>query len=248
MGNPTGGPASSPWTSGGGMQSPSPVEMPSPPPPPIVDCRADIFNECFSMCSGVLGLEIPGIVCGWVYSTAAGGTGGSINFSPGHALFLAPDNSSFPAMTKPLPLDLLSVFGLTVQFFFTESIGNSAIQFMLSAKNNVQQLVFRAASDGTISVKVGNTASLALYTGAWTSHPGTDRKVALVINGAGVPTLTIDGVSIPLTFSANQAGAVWPPNAVSMLFTIVPNLSLTTDVQKFFVSSGSRASDTFCCI
>jgi len=222
--------------------------MPSPVLP-IPDCRTDIFNECFATCSGTLSREIPGIVCGWIFSSAVGGTGGSVVFSPGAAVFNAPDNLNSPAINKAIPLDLPSIFDLTVQFFFTESMGPSAIQFMVSSKDNTQQLVFRAASDGTISVKVGNTASIALYTGVWVSQPGANRKVALVVDGAGVPTLTIDGVSIPLVFSGNQAGDVWPPNSVSFLFTVtVPNMIFEMTVQKFFISSGNRISDTFCCI
>src|SRR6266849_5962874 len=121
FGNPTSGPASSPWSNGGR----SPAITPSPPVPTPA-CRADIFSECFLQCSGDINVGTPGPICGWTFF---GNPGSDAIFTPGQVVLSAPSNSALPGIVKSLPSNLLSVFNLTLQWFFTETTNNGSYEF-----------------------------------------------------------------------------------------------------------------------
>lgn len=244
--NPTAGPASAPWSNGRGGNSPSsqPAAGVSPTPPP--SCLADLYNDCFGLCNGVSDLGDPGPICNWLFSAAAGASGGSATFTSGAVTLNCPSETEIPAISRTLPAPIPSVFDLTLQWFFTKLDNNATQQMDLTSQDGSEEIYIQIQPDGLLIVLVGNVNAQDRYNGTWPAANGA-HKLVLFVDGAGVPSLTIDGVAIPLTFDSTSTGGGFDNN--SMTFVLVPflNQPCAFSVQKIFVATGDKRAIDFCC-
>lgn len=244
--NPTAGPASSPWSngSGGGSRPSQAAAGASPTPPP--SCLADLFNECFGLCSGLADLGDPGPICNWLFSAAAGASGGSATFTPGNVTLNCPSETEIPAITRILPNPIPSVFNLTLQWFFTKLDNNATQQMDLTSQDGSEEIYLQLQPDGVLILLVGNIAAQDRYNAVWPAGNGP-HKLVLFVDSLGVPTLTIDGVVIPLTFDSTGTGGGFDNN--SMTFVLVPflNQPCAFSVQKMFLATGDQRATDFCC-
>jgi hypothetical protein len=238
-GNPTGGPASSPWANG----NPSPAPAPPPPSPCL---SADLFSECFGACSGVITPGSPGPVCGYTYTSQATPVG-QITFTPGLLTMSAPP-SMVPIIFKTVPKTIPSLFGVTAQWIFQEvAAGAADYIFLFTNHDNSQQLYVQLGTAGDITVEVGPTNNQAFYSGTWTPNGGL-RKLSIVVSASGVPTAFMDGVSLPLTLFSSAGGRQgFENNAAFVELENADIVDMSFSVQKIFLASGNQPNVSFCC-
>ncbi len=235
--NPTGGPWSSPWSNG----NPSPQQTPAPAAVPCLN-PADLFSDCFLGCAGgVITPGSPGPVCGWSWSTTFDfASDGQAILSEGSIILDLTDVGHPPAAEKTIQSELASVFGLTAQWVFDQIAGegfSTEYIFLISSKDNAQQLYVQL---------VGDTGNQSVYFGEWVPTPGKTTTVSVAVDDAGVPTVVIDGISIPMVFSFMTSGhGSAAGNTTFVDFQNDVPAQLT--VRKVFVASGARATETFCC-
>lgn len=213
-----------------------------------------IFGDCFGACTGTINGGAPGPVCGWTFIEPFGALGGEFNFTPGVMSMDTFDADDFPIAAKPLPASLPSVFGISGQFDFTEYSTapnlNTAYQLSVNNFDLSESLFISLFGDGTIGVQVGDPASIPFYTGAWTPTPGADHVVHFSIDGAGIPTLYIDGVLTPLLFIANVPSflTLYPADSVHYgggAGVVGAGVSPTRNI---FLTAGLVGPETdFCC-
>lgn len=249
---PFGGPASGLWPSGSAAFQPSPT--PAAPSPVPTCITPSIFADCFGLCTGTINGAAPGPVCGWTYIEPFGALGGQFTFTPGVMSMDTFDADDFPIAAKPLSAPLASVFNMSGQFDFTEysTPPNATTTYQLLV-NNVDLSESFAVSlfgDGNIGVQAGDPTSIPFYVGTWTPVPGAAHVVHFSVDGAGVPTLYIDGVLHPLLFVANVPTfwASYPVNSVSYgggAGTVAAGVS---PLRNLFLTSGIVGPETvFCC-
>lgn len=220
-------------------------------PPTCV--TASIFADCFASCTGIINAGAPGPVCGWTYIEPFGPLGGQFAFTPGIMSMDTFDADDYPTATKALAASLASVFGLSGQFEFTEyptpPNPNTTYQIILNNFDISESLVISFFGDGSVVVLVGDAVSIPSYTGVWTPNGGT-HVVHFSIDGAGIPTLYLDGVAIPIPFVANVPGfgAVYPANSINYgggAGDVTPAVSPLTHL---FLTAGIVGPETeFCC-
>lgn len=173
---------------------------------------ASIFSDCFGACTGTINGASPGPVCGYTYIEPFGAFGGQFAFTPGVMSMDTFDADDYPIATKPLPAPLASVFGISGKFSFAEYLTppnpNTTYQLVLNNTGLTESLAISMFGDGSIIVQVGDPNSIPTYSGVWTPVPGATHTVFFAIDGAGVPTIYIDGVAIPVPFLADVF-SVW---------------------------------------
>lgn len=195
----------------------------------------------------------PGPVCGWTFIEPFGALGGAFTFTPGVMSMDTFDADDFPIATKPLPAPLASVFGISGQFYFTEyaTPPNPTTTYQLVVNNDdlSQSLAVSLFGDGGVIVQVGDPNLIPTYLGSWVPNFGP-HLVHFSVDGAGVPTLWIDGVAIPLTFFA-AIGSFWtlyPIAAVSYGGGSGDPTPGSSPLLNIFITAGEAGPQTvFCC-
>lgn len=164
------------------------------------------------------------------------------------------DADDFPIAVKPLPAPLATVFGVSGQFDFTEypTAPNAATTYQLLINNTglTETLLVSLFGDGTIVVQAGPPASIPTYTGVWTPTPGAAHVVHFAIDGAGVPTIYIDDVLMPLALFGNvpSFGASYPANNISWGGGSGVAAAASSPLRNIFVTAGITVPETeFCC-
>lgn len=244
---PTGGPASGLWSQGSSLPAPAPASPPS--------CvKATIFGDCFSLCTGVISGGAPGPVCGWTFIEPFGPLGGQFTFTPGVMSMDTAGATDFPIATKPLMTPLLSVFGISGRFSFTEYATppnpNTTYSLVLNNFDLSKSVLVSIFGDGTLSVQAGSPASIPTYLGTWTPVPGAAHVVSFAVDGAGIPTLFIDGVPVPLVFSANvpSFSTSFPVNSINYGGGAGVAAAASSPLRSLFLTAGASGPATaFCC-
>lgn len=243
---PTGGPASGLWPQGSNAFAPTPTPAPS--------CiAASIFSDCFKSCIGVINGGAPGPVCGWTFIEPFGPLGGLFTFTPGIMSMDTLDSDDFPIATKSLQSPLVSVFGVSGKFSFTEyatpPTANTTYQLIVNNDDLSQSIAVSLFGDGGVIVQVGDPNLIPTYLGNWTPNFGA-HVVHFSVDGAGVPTLWIDGVAIVLTFLA-ALGSFWvlyPAAAVSYGGGSGDPTPGSSPLRNLFVTAGTTGPQAvFCC-
>jgi hypothetical protein len=142
----------------------------------------------------------------------------------------------------------------TIQYIFNEFVGASDLVFYdLSIQDSagVNSLDFYLGSDGVVYVQYGPNASAPFYDGVWVPNQG-HHVVHLTLDGAGVPTLYIDGVLIPLVLGGSQVTfSQADPGMLSMdsgWGNAVGTYTTAAKFEKFFVTAQALPPTTeFCC-
>lgn len=220
--------------------APSPTPTPTPTPGPGGCVVPSFFQECFALCSGTIPPDPE--VCGW---TPDGGTG-TLTFSPGQVLI---DTTFIARMRKTIP-NPVSLFGITGQYRFQEFnslTANDFYDFSIEDTGQVNGLDLFLDGSGFVYFQVGPILSAPFYNGVWTPNMG-EHVVHYNVSPAGVPTIWIDGVLIPMVLSGNQANfANAPSNAINGEFgRNAPGNPAA--VFNYFLTSGELSPTTeFCC-
>lgn len=255
---PFGGPASGISTAGGvptAAEAAVPGVIVTPTPPPVPTCyTASIFADCFESCVGVINGAAPGPICGWTFIEPFGALGGLFTFTPGVMSMDTLDANDFPTASKSLPDSLASVFGLSGQWDFTEyqtpPNASTAYQTFINNSGLTQTLSVSLFGDGSVFIQAGATASAPSYSGTWTPNGGA-HVVHFQVDGAGVPTLYIDEVLIPLTPLGNipTFGAAYPANSISYGGGAAVAAPAASPLRSLFVTAGIVGPETeFCCV
>lgn len=241
-----GGPASGLWPSG------------SAPSAAVPSCiTPTLFADCFLGCTGAINEFSPGPgpgpLCGWTFNTGFGPLAGSISFTSGAMSFDTKSATDFPGASKPIPVSMAGVNGLTGQFTFTEypTAPNPSTTYDLYANNvdSSQSISMGLFGDGTISFQVGPSASAPVYSGAWTPDNGT-HTVHFNVDNAGVPALFIDGVAVPLLFIGNAPSfaSIFPANSVVLFIGSGDPAPTSSVVSDLFLTAGVLGPEAeFCC-
>lgn len=251
---PFGGPASGISPSGFANSAPGSGAIVAPAPTPVPTCvTASIFADCFGLCAGVINSAAPGPVCGWTYIEPFGPLGGQVTFTPGVMRIDAFDADDFPIVAKPFSASLASVFGISGQVDFTEyqtpPTVNTTYQWLINNFDISQQYFLGLFGDGTVLVQAGDPSiAIPSYLGTWTPNNGA-HVVHFEVDGAGIPTLWIDGVSIPLTFLANLGTfSGYPANSISVAAGSGDATPDSAQIRSIFITVGATAPETeFCC-
>lgn len=164
------------------------------------------------------------------------------------------DADDYRNAAKPLPASLTSVFGISGQFEFTEyqTPPNATTTYQINLNNfdTSENAIFSLFGDGSVVVQVGDTVSIPTYFGTWTPNGGT-HVVHFSIDGAGVPTLFVDGITIPLVFVANtpSAATLYPNNSITYAGGAGDVTPASSPLFNLFITAGATAPDTeFCCV
>jgi hypothetical protein len=215
---------------------------------------ATLFTDCFPCTGGPITGASPGPVCGWTFSEAFGPKGGQVTFTPGvMSLDALGGVSDTPAAFRPFPLSLSTILLMSVQFKLTEypgSVGSgSEYQHYIFDSTFSNWILVYMNATGFVQVVSGPTAGADSYIGTWTPTGGT-HKIDYSIDMAGVMTLYIDDVLIPLTF----AGGGFTPfgsfaaNNVYFFSLKAPSAVSSSKIQDVFVTSGIQPPTTvYCC-
>lgn len=246
---PTGGPASGLWPQGSARPAPA-----APAPSPAPSCvAASIFSDCFGSCVGVINGGAPGPVCGWTFIEPFGALGGQFTFTPGQMALETFDADDFPIATKPIPAPPAGILGISGQFSFTEHQtppnATTTYQLLVANFDLSQVLAVSLFGDGSVIVQAGDPNLIPTYLGTWTPNLGT-HTVHFAVDGAGVPTLFIDGVAIPLTFVADLGSfwTVYPAGAITYGGGAGDVAASTQIIHNIFVTAGATPPQTvFCC-
>jgi hypothetical protein len=250
-----GGPGSAPWSFGPNVPTPTPTPSPSPIPPPSC-LEASIFADCFGACNGTIDGADPGPVCGWTFIEPFGALGGEFNFTPGVMSMDTAGVNQFPIATKPLPSPLASVFNVSGRWSFTEYAtvpnANTTYQILVNNTGLTESLFVSLYGDGNIAVQAGDSNNIPTYlgVGTWTPTPGASHVVHFEIDGAGAPTLYLDGVLVPLTFIGDifSFSVLYPAEAVSYGGGAASANPAESPVESIFITAGIVGPDTvFCC-
>jgi hypothetical protein len=230
---PFGGPASGLWPTGTAAPSPGPRVLAQGVKP--VSCTvASILAQCF------VGCNLPGN-CGWTIDTPAGTvtfTGLVMKMGPFGANVLGEAARTLPGVPT---------LNITIQFKLTEIAGVPTGNMNYSVTTydplGARAQHFALSGSGGLLVVIDNQE----WIGTWTPlGNNTQRNVHLSV-ALGIPTLTIDGVNIPLAL-----GAVLPiPGGVpnSLIVRIQNNDTLDQgSYDSLFITNGpTPASTVFCC-
>ena len=210
---------------------------------------ADILSDCFT---GLAGVIPPGSVGGWSFEQSFGPKGGQVSFGSDQMSFdmIAPNNA--PGAKKSIAL--ASVNDITLQYTFAEfptptGLGNSFYETYVVTAGIVEAAFVSLVDDGFVVVGAGPVANGNSYFGNWTPNNGT-HKVHLTVDGAGNPTLWIDGVLIPLTLNGPFGfflGSM-PANVVTFFAGAGLSFPVSSPVDSVFVASGNYPpTQEFCC-
>lgn len=249
--SPTGGPGSGLWPQGGSAAQPAPLGVMAGPP---ANCLpATIFSDCFTGCAGVITGASPGPLCAWTFSEAFGPLGGDVTFTPGSMSFGTSGAGDFPGDTKPLPTPLASMRSLSGKYEFTEyptaPSGMTSYNLILNNQPLDDSAVLVLYGDGSVVFQVGDPSNAGNYTGVWTPNNGS-HAVAFQISALGVPTLWIDGVSIPLVFAGTSAtfAGFLPANSISFFLSSADAAPTAAAIRSVFVTAGIVGpAAVFCC-
>lgn len=248
---PTGGPASGLWPQGSNQPTAASGALGPVPGPSCTP--ATIFSDCFGSCTGVIDGAAPGPVCGWTYIEPFGPLGGQFTFTPGVMSMDSFDADDFPIAAKPLPGALASVFGLSGQFDFTEYATppnlNTTYQVVVNNAALSESVAVALFGDGGLVVQAGDPTLIPTYLGTWTPNGGA-HVVHFAIDGAGVPTLFIDGVAITLAFFANVGSflPLYPAGSVSYGGGSGDPTPGSSPLRNLFITAGATPPQTvFCC-
>jgi hypothetical protein len=163
------------------------------------------------------------------------------------------DVDDFPIATKALAAPLATVFGLSGQFSFTEyptpPNPTTTYQIFMNNVGTTETLSVSLFGDGNAVVQAGATALIPTYVGTWTPNFGS-HVVDFSIDGAGIPTLSIDGVPIPLVFFGNvlSAGSSYPNNSINYGGGAGDVTPASSPLRNLFITAGTAGPGTvFCC-
>lgn len=163
------------------------------------------------------------------------------------------DADDFPIAAKALANPLATIMGLSGQFEFTEyptpPNANTAYQVIVSNFDGSEVLFVSLFGDGSVLIQAGNPASIPTYIGVWTPNGGT-HVVHFSVDGAGVPTLYIDGVPIPMPFIANlpSFGSLYPVNSITYGGGSGDATPAVSPLFGLFLTAGAVGPSTeFCC-
>lgn len=226
--------------------------MPAPTPQPSCTTPS-IFSDCFASCTGVIDGAAPGPVCGWTYIEPFGALGGQFTFTPGAMSMDTFDADDYPIAAKPLPAPLASVFGMSGQFSFTEYATPpntmTTYQVILNNADLSETLIISFSGDGSVIVQAGDPDATPTYIGVWTPNAGS-HVVHFSIDGAGVPTLYMDGVVIPVPFVADLGtlSALYPANNITYGGGAGDAAAAVSSLANIFLTAGIVGPETvFCC-
>lgn len=253
--NPIGGPASGLWQNNAGQPAAAQAPAPTPAPPPAPSCTAaSTFADCFGGAPGNITPGSPGPVQGWTWSNAFGPKGGRVTFTPG---VMSLDNlalNNTPGATKSLLVPLAGVLNLTVQFRFTEyplPVGTQrTYDFIITDQALANFIDITLRDDGFVFISIGDVNNADNYFGTWTAVNGAAHKVDFSVDGANVPTLYIDDVLVPLTFSGGGGSifGVFPANSVAVFSAPATATVASSKISNLFVTSGNLPGSTvYCC-
>lgn len=193
-------------------------------------------------------------MCGWTFIEPFGALGGEFNFMPGVMSMDTFDADDFPTATKPLPAPLVSVFGISGQFDFTEYLtppnAGTTYQIFMNNTGLTETLSVSLFGDGSVAVQAGPPASIPTYVGTWTPTPGAAHVVHFSIDLLGVPTLYIDGVAVPLVLfgSVPSFGTLYPANSISYGGGAADAAAASSLLRSLFITAGMVGPETvFCC-
>ncbi len=125
---------------------------------------------------------------------------------------------------------------------------NTAFELNVSSQDGSTVLFVQIQTDdGTIIVFSGNTASAGRYQAAIGAISAGAKKVVIYVNPSGVPTLSINGVNIPLVFQDNEDASGYPNNSAVMILFPRANRPASYSVQKLFIATGNKSADDLCC-
>lgn len=239
---PFGGPASGLWPSGrAGPQTPLP------------SCTgANFLSDCFAHCVGTITPASPGPVCGWTYDSVFGS--GPITFTPGFMTVQSPGFLDEPMADKNFASSLIDIINTTLQFQFSEFpdiLGdpNTAYVVIITNFDLSKCILILLFSDGTVIFQLGPTLNATNYTGTWSPNNGT-HTVHVTIDAMGIPSLFVDGVSIPLAFLSMgpSFAQLFPPNIMSLGAGNGTASPSSMSYEKAFLAAGIFPPDTvFCC-
>lgn len=214
---------------------------------------ASIFADCLGSCTGVISGAAPGPVCGWTFIEPFGALGGLFTFTPGVLSMDTAGATEFAIAAKPLPASLSSVWGVSGQFAFTEypTAPNAETTYQIFMNNSDISEVLSVSlfGDGSVVVQAGDVDSVPTYTGSWTPNGGA-HMVHFSIDSAGVPTLWLDGVAVPLTFYGNVGSwaSSYPPNSISYGGGAAVAAPASSPLRNLFITQGETGPETvFCC-
>lgn len=256
---PFGGPASGISTAGGiegAAASAAPGVIVTPPTPVPTCVTPSIFGDCFGLCTGVINAGAPGPVCGWTYIEPFGPLGGEFNFTPGVMSMDTFDADDFPIATKALGAPLASIFGVSGQFEFTEYLtppnAMTTYQLLVNNFDLSESLFVSFFGDGSASVQAGDPALIPTYINlaAWTPTPGATHVVHFSIDGAGIPTVYLDGVLIPMPFvvAVPSFSTLYPVNSMNYGGGGADVTPGSSALSNLFLTAGSTPPETeFCC-
>lgn len=166
------------------------------------------------------------------------------------------DADDFPIATKALGAPLASVFGLSGQFEFTEYLtppnGTTTYQLLVNNFDLSESLFVSFFGDGSASVQAGDPAAIPTYINfaAWAPTPGATHVVHFSIDGAGIPTVYLDGVLIPMPFVAAvpSFSTLYPVNSMSYGGGAGDATPAASPLFDLFLTAGLVGPETeFCC-
>lgn len=208
---------------------------------PITCLTPSQFADCFT---GLSGTAPQGT---WVGSPLGGS--GVTTFDGSHLIQTVAGNS-FAAIQSPLSAPPL-VSSYTLQFKAKDPLAgfNGYIVYLMGAdgKNKVTFSV----NPSVISIRTSNSDPAPQYTTPYTPMPGVNRQFHMTVDGAGVPSLWIDGILTPLTLSGTVAAFGGNTPNTLVIFTSGPGIGPPPNVMQFdevFVDGAIRlVGTTFCC-
>lgn len=241
---PFGGPASGLWPSGSSKAAPiAPSEC----------LRASVFSDCFKDCSGSISSSSPGPICGWTFSEVFGPLDGTVTFSTGSMSLETSSPTSLPAAGKSLSTSLVSVNNISGQYNFTEyPTTPGASTFYALAFNNFdisQVAVIALFGNGGVVFQLGDPNNASNYQGFWTPTQGS-HKVSFSIDASGVPTLYVDDVLIPLTFTGMGAsiGSFSAGDTVEIFSGSGSPTPTSAVIKNIFIALGQNGpAIVYCC-
>jgi hypothetical protein len=186
----------------------------------------------------------PDVVCGWHEEANAG----VVTFTPGQASIDGPAMGII-RIQKEIP-NPVTLFGITGQYHFKEFDSQTAddlYDISIADLGSLNGLDLTLRGNGLVYFQVGPGAAAPFYDGLWTPNGGA-HTVHYNVSPAGIPTIWIDGVLIPMVFGGSQPNAAnAPDNSINLEF-IRANSGAPALLTDYFLTLGILPPSTqFCC-
>lgn len=172
-------------------------------------------------------------------------------FSPGQMTARSISGQQASAK-KSIAQPIASINGISGRIDFAEfpTPSFTTYIFALTTPGNVASWYLSIDNSGSVFLQVGATISAPAYSGTWTPTGGA-HEIFFTVDGAGVPTLMIDGASIALVFGGTfpSLAAAYPGGSVVLSFANTSVVSQDAPVTKFMADDSVLPSNTdFCCV